>query len=120
MAKKGLAKRHKRKAASPASLQQSAFDVALIDAHPPRSEARAVTQIEAQLDVAGAVKLREELMQSMSRGAVQIEVSEGKPTQPAIQLLVAARNSARSGHDLVFADAAAAVLQNVIEEGVSQ
>lgn len=78
----------------------------------------AVTLVEAQLDVAGAVAVHRDLLEALSRGPVRIEVSEGQLTQPALQLLVAARNSARSGIDVSLSDGAASVLSNVIEEGV--
>lgn len=78
----------------------------------------AVTQVEAQLDVAGAVAVHGELLEALSRGPVRIDVSEGQLTQPAIQVLVAARNSARSGHDVSLCDRAASALANVIEEGM--
>lgn len=120
MAKKGTAKRHRRKAVEQVSSQNGPSDVAVADTVPAQGEAVAVTLVEAHLDVAGAATLREDLLQALSRGPVRIDLSEGKPTQPAIQLLVAARNSARAGHDLAFADTAAAVLHNVIEEGASQ
>jgi hypothetical protein len=89
-----------------------------LDPVPSSQAGCAETLIEAHLDVAGAVALHADLLAALSRGAVRVALSEGKPTQPAIQLLVAARNSARSGHDVSFDDAAAAVLGKVIEEGV--
>jgi hypothetical protein len=103
MAKKGVSKKHRRKAP---------------DAVPTEETVIAVTLIEAQLDVAGAVALREDLLCAMSDGAVRIELSEGKPTQPALQLLAAARNSARSGHDVSFEPVASAILNTMIEEAV--
>ena len=78
----------------------------------------ALSVIDAKLDVAGAVVLRGELLQAIAQGALRIDLSEGHPTQPAIQLLVAARNSARSGHAVSFEARAAAVLSTVIEESV--
>jgi hypothetical protein len=78
----------------------------------------ALTVIDAKLDVAGAVEVRDDLLQALARGAVRVDLSEGQPTQPAIQLLVAARNSARAGHAVSFDARAAAVLSTVIEEGV--
>lgn len=78
----------------------------------------AVIEVEAQLDVAGAAAVHGEILAALSHGAVRIEASDGKPTQPAIQLLVAARNSARAGHDVSFSRNVATLLSNVIEEGV--
>jgi hypothetical protein len=103
MAKKGLLKKQRRKPVEPAL---------------PQDGAAAVTLIEAQLDVAGAAALHQDLLDAMSRGAVRIELSDGQATQPALQLLVAARNSARAGQGVSFGDRATAVLQNVIEECV--
>jgi hypothetical protein len=78
----------------------------------------ALTVIDAQLDVPGAVALRSELLQSITQGALRIGLSDGQPTQPAIQLLIAARNSARAGRPVSFDDRATAVLSTVIEEEV--
>ena len=103
MAKKGVSKKNRRKAP---------------ESDPPPDTVTAVTLIEAQLDVAGAAALRDALLQAMSDGPVRIEMSDGQPTQPALQLLAAARNSARSGHDVSFEPAANAILNNMIEEAV--
>ena len=80
--------------------------------------ARPLTTIDAQADIAGAASARDEILAAMARGPVRVDLSEGKPTQPAIQVLVAVRNSARAGQDVVFADAAETFLETVIEEGM--
>jgi len=82
-----------------------------------RAASPVVTEIAADLDLAGAVALHKSLLDSVSAGRrIEIELSDGRATHPSIQLLFAARASAASGAQVSFGARAQNWLDQVWKE----